>query len=422
MRMEERPSIITPMDNFESSEGEGGRSAFDLNRQTPYLRLHHVSVFVRDQDRSLRFYLEQLGFSLVIDFRFGDRRRFVVVSPPDGSALLALLAPEPESREYQRIGQSTEIVFVTEDVMAQFELWRERGVHFRDKPQTASWGGTSAIFEDLDGNSFGLAGWDQISTEVEARRRAIAERLEAERHAAQELAIAKQVQRRLFPQTAPAFASFRYAGVCIQARDVGGDYFDFLDLGQQRLGLVVGDISGKGIAAALVMANLQANLRSQFAIAVEEPVKFLQSVNRLFYGNTIDSVYATLFFAEYDDKSQRLRYANCGHLSGLLVRRDQTVEWLASTGTVLGLFKEWVCSLDERQLFPGDTLVLYTDGITESFHSDGEDFGEERLLAAVLRHADAEPEDLIQALVEEVRAFSPGEQRDDITVIVAKCR
>src|SRR5207248_5979412 len=117
------------------------------------------------------------------------------------------------------------------------------------------------------------------------------------------------------------------------ARQVGGDYYDFLNLGQERLGLVIGDIAGKGIAAALLMANLQANLRSQCAIALDEPQRFLRSVNRLFYENTIDSAYATLLFAEYDDKSRRLRYVNCGHLCGLLFRGGDGLERLDSTCT-----------------------------------------------------------------------------------------
>src|SRR5213594_4292096 len=197
--------------------------------------------------------------------------------------------------------------------------------------------------------------FDHVSREIEAQRRAIAEKQEAERRAAQELEIAKQVQARLFPQTLPPITTLEYAGICIQARQVGGDYYDFIDLGRERLGLVIGDIVGKGIAAALLMANLQANLRSQCAIALDQPQRLLRAVNQLFYENTTDSAYATLFFAEYDDRVRRLRYANCGHLSALLLRRDNTLERLDSTGTVVGLFKEWDCSIAECWLFAGDT-------------------------------------------------------------------
>ena len=397
-------------------------SSFRLDREDPYLRLHHVPVFVRDQDRSLRFYLDQLGFRLVIDYHFGQHGRFVLVEPPDGAALLALIAPKPESEEYKLIGRPGQAVFVTEDITAKFHAWRQSGVRFRHPPRIGTWGGTFTSFLDVDGNSFVLAGWDDLTREIEGRRRAIAEKLESERRAAQELEIAKQVQARLFPQTSARLKTLDYAGICLQAREVGGDYYDFLSLGRERLGLVIGDISGKGIAAALLMANLQANLRSQFAMASDQPQRFLRSVNQLFFENTTDSAYATLFFAEYDDQERRLRYANCGHVSGLLLRHDQTVERLHSTGTVLGLFKEWDCSIEERPLFSGDTLVLYTDGISESFNDAGEEFGEGRLIEVLLRHLDLPSQALLGVIVDEVRQFSRREQNDDITLIVAKCR
>src|SRR5205807_10314148 len=124
-------------------------------------------------------------------------------------------------------------------------------------------------------------------------RRASAEKLETERRAAQELEIAMQVQARLFPQTLPPIKTLEYAGVCIQARQVGGDYYDFLDLGQDRFGLVIGDISGKGMPAALLKANLQANLRSQCAVAFDKPQRLLRSVNQLFHHSTAEESYAT---------------------------------------------------------------------------------------------------------------------------------
>src|SRR5262249_15043896 len=134
-----------------------------------------------------------------------------------------------------------------------------------------------------------------------------------ERRVAQELEIAKQVQARLFPQIPPEIKTLEYAGTCIQARQVGGDYFDFLDLDGRRYGLAIGDVAGKGIAAALLMANLQANLRIQCANASHQPQGMLKSVNQAFHKNINANAYATLFFAEYDDEERRLRYANCGH-------------------------------------------------------------------------------------------------------------
>ncbi len=393
-----------------------------LDGQSPYLRIFFSTVFIRDYDRSLRFYLDQLGFSMVTDNRFKGGGRWVAVAPPDGSAILALVAPAPGAEGYDLIGKATQVVFITEDVNAMYEEWRKRGVHFLHPPQPPVWGGMFTRFEDVDGNSFVLVGFDDVSREIEAQRNAIAEKLESERRAAREMEIAKQVQARLFPQTLPPLQSLDYAGICIQARQVGGDYYDFLDLGRERLGLVIGDISGKGIAAALMMANLQANLRSQLAIAVDQPQRLLRSVNQLFYENTTESSYATFFFAEYDDRERRLRYANCGHLSALLLRSDGALDRLDSTGTVLGLFNEWDCSMSESLLLPGDTLALYTDGVTEAFNDDGEEFGEQRLIEALRRHRELSSQKLLASVVDEVRRFSPHEQSDDITLIIARGR
>lgn len=416
------------------------------DQQTPpHLRIHAVNIYVRDQDRSLRFYVDQLGFNLVYDARLQSGDRWVAVAPPDGSTVLALIAPQRDSWEFKLIGRATQVVLVTEDVMAKFHEWSQRGVRFRTLPrlrrikyaqkdhedrtpgqslllgrESPVWGGIFARFEDVDRNTFLLVSFDEMSQALEAQRRAAAEKLEFERRAAQELEIAKQVQARLFPQTLPALTTLDYAGVCIQARQVGGDYYDFLKLGEDRLGLVIGDISGKGIAAALMMANLHATIRSHCAIVLDEPERLLQSVNQLFYENTTDSAYATLFFAEYTDRTRLLRYVNCGHLAALLLRGDETIERLDSTGTVLGLFNQWECATGECQLQSGDTLALYTDGVTEAFNNAGEEFGEQRLIEALRRNRDLSSTELLSAIVGEVREFSPGEQYDDITLIVAR--
>ncbi len=414
-------------------------------RNHPHLRIHAVNIFVRDQERSLRFYLGQLGFELAFDARLQSGKRWVAVSPPDGSAVLTLVVPDPGSEECKLIGRPTPVVFVTEDVPAKYREWSKRGVRFRHTPrlrrvkfehtapaqgaaaprsdsrQTPIWGGVFTRFEDIDRNSFALVSFDEVTRELEARRRAIAEKLEADRRAAQELEIAKRVQAHLFPQTLPSLATLDYSGVCIQAREVGGDYYDFLPRGHSRLGLLIGDVSGKGIAAALLMANLQAILRSHTAIAEDQPERLLRSVNHFFCQNTAEGAYATLFVAVYDDLVRRLRYANCGHLPALLLRAGGNIERLSSTATVLGLFDEWECAFEEQQLSPGDTLMLYTDGVTESFNPAGEEFGEDRLVETLRRHRDLPSQALLAAIVDEVQRFSAGDQRDDITLIVGKC-
>jgi serine phosphatase RsbU (regulator of sigma subunit)/catechol 2,3-dioxygenase-like lactoylglutathione lyase family enzyme len=429
--------------------------------QSPHLRLHCVNVFVRDQDRSLRFFVDQLGFNVAFDTLVQSGERWVGVAPPDGAAILSLIVPKPNSEQYKLIGRATQIVFVTEDVTAKFQEWSKRGVRFQTPPrlkriryqfqpaQTAAaaagsqsaepasvssrsgmllgeetpiWGGIVARFRDIDGNSFSLVSFDELTHAVEAQRRVIAAKQEAERRAAHELEIAKHVQSRLFPQTLPPLATVEYCGVCIQARQVGGDYYDFLDLGQGRLGFVIADISGKGIAAALLMANLQANLRSLSAIARQQPDHLLRSVNQLFCENTTDGAFATLFFAEYDDSARLIRYANCGHLPALLLRDDGSVTRLGATATVLGIFKKWDCEVGECQVMPGDILALYTDGITESFNHDSEEYGESRLLDSLRRHRTLPSQAALASMVDEVLHFSPQEQHDDITLILAKCR
>ena len=273
----------------------------------------------------------------------------------------------------------------------------------------------------------------QAGIALENRRLAekMAERMEADRRTAQEMEFARQVQARLFPQKLPAMKTLEYTGACIQARKVGGDYYDFLELRPGRLALVLADIAGKGVSGALLMANLQANLRSQYAMAVDDLPRLLASVNRLFYESTDDASYATLFFADYNDSTRKLRYANCGHLPPLLlhakgssqeVSETPKVERLSSTCTVMGLFKVWQCEIAEVELASGDTLVLYTDGVTEASNAEGEEFGEAHLLGTLKSHADLPVGPLLQAVVEAVQQFSGGsDQQDDITLVIARC-
>jgi sigma-B regulation protein RsbU (phosphoserine phosphatase) len=296
----------------------------------------------------------------------------------------------------------------------------------------------------------------------------IAERLEAERRAAQELEFAREVQARLFPQKLPRLETLEYTGGCVPARQVGGDYFDFLELRPGRVALVLADIAGKGISGALLMANLQANLRSQYAMALDDLPRLLKSVNQLFYENTSESSYATLFFADYDDSSRRLRYVNCGHLPPLLLRAGQgspdrgvisakpvlrgsggagihsvesgvipaqagiqsveerdlppALERLQPTCTVLGLFERWECSVAEAQLAPGDTLVMYTDGVTEAANAAGEEFGEDRLIEILRAQRHLPAPRLLETVVATVQEFSDHKQADDITLVIARCK
>ena len=381
-----------------------------------HLRVHSFAVFVRDVELSLAFYVGRLGFRMVSN----SAPRSVVLAPPDGTALLVIVAPMPGSEEYQLVGKGRLAVFVTDDITGTFQEWSGRGVKFSHPPQAEAWGGTVTGFEDVDGNRFSLVGFGPADRELGAHRRA-----------SQELQMAREAQARLLPLAQPAARTLEYAGLCTQARQVGGDYYDFLELGRGRLGLLVGDVSGKGIAAAILMSNLQAHVRNVCAayssrpfvpIVAEQPQRALQTVNRLFFESTADDAYATLFFAEYNDASRRLRYANCGHVEGLLLRRAGGLEKLGSTCTVLGLFRDWECAVGEVELEAGDVLAIYSDGAVECPGEGGEEFGEARLEELLWRSHGATAANAAHSVLREIQTHSGEEQADDITLIVAKCR
>ena len=208
--------------------------------------------------------------------------------------------------------------------------------------------------------------------------------------------------------------------MCSGASSRGRLFTTFSRLNDNCVALVVGDISGKGIAAALLMANLQANLRSQHLFAGGRPDQLLNSVNQSLFNNSEAASYATLFFAKFDRDSARLQYANCGHVPAILLRSDGNVERLSPTCTVLGLFEEWSCVIAETYLGEGDALALYTDGVTEAVNDAGEDFGESGLIDALRQNISAPAEELAETVVRDVVRFSGSVQQDDITLIVAK--
>jgi sigma-B regulation protein RsbU (phosphoserine phosphatase) len=251
----------------------------------------------------------------------------------------------------------------------------------------------------------------------------MAERMERERRTAHELQLAGQVQRRLLPQTPPHLQTLECVGGCLQARAVGGDYYDFLDLGPGRVGLVLADISGKGFSAALLMASLQASLRSRSAQAGDSLAPQLAEVNQLLHASSQTHHYATLFLGVYDDGSRRLHYANCGHNPPMLLRAEGgDVERLSPTGMVVGLMEPWSCETAEVGLQTGDTLVVFSDGATDALTDDGEEFGEKRLLETVQAHIEKPVAELLGAVVDTVRRFSGTEQEDDLTLLVARAR
>jgi sigma-B regulation protein RsbU (phosphoserine phosphatase) len=245
-----------------------------------------------------------------------------------------------------------------------------------------------------------------------------------------ELEIAREVQHQLFPRTAPQVAGLQIHGVCKPARVVSGDYYDFLELGADRLGLVLGDISGKGISAALLMAAIQSSLHAQFYnghsphgagdLVPISTAEVVGRLNRQLYASTPREKYATFFYAVYDGSCRRLTYTTAGHPPPILLRRG-SVERLAAGGTVVGLFATAKYDQAVVQLEPGDLLLAYTDGITEPENSYGEEFGEERLLEVLRRAAHAPPETLVEEIYRSVSEWTGSpELQDDMTLLAAK--
>jgi phosphoserine phosphatase RsbU/P len=245
-----------------------------------------------------------------------------------------------------------------------------------------------------------------------------------------ELEIAREVQSRLFPESAPDVGGLRLYGVCKPARTVSGDYYDFLRLGPERVGLVVGDISGKGISAALLMATLQSALHAQFydgqpAGAARQAwsgrtADVVSRLNRQIYASTPREKYVTLFYGVYDASTRRLTYTNAGHLPPVLFRRNRMLR-LEGGGTVVGLFPTARYEEAQIQIEPGDLLLAFTDGMTEPENNFGEEFGEERLLGVAQRVRDTTPQALMEEIYKQVSDWTGSpELQDDMTLVVGQ--
>ncbi len=265
--------------------------------------------------------------------------------------------------------------------------------------------------------------WDPFSLRRTVLQDLELQRLREENRAmSEQLRIAAQVQSQLFPNRRPLIPNLDYAAQCRLARSVGGDYYDFLELQPGRLWIAVGDISGKGVSAALLMANLQGLLRSHAPLHTEALDRLFGTLNDRMCSTSDGSQYASLFYARFDGESRTLRYVNAGHPPPLLVR-DGVIERLPATAPPVGLFHESSFRVDELQLRAGDTLVVYTDGITEAERPDTEMFGDSRLEELVRQRNDLSPAQLIEAILESVLIFAGGAtQQDDQAVVVARVK
>ena len=237
-----------------------------------------------------------------------------------------------------------------------------------------------------------------------------------------ELDIARDVQAGLLPQRRPAVAGLDYDGMCRMAREVGGDYFDFLDLGRGRLGLALGDIAGKGVSAALLMASVQAFLRSRARQLAEEPAALVTQINESLVESTDSSKFATFFYAVYDSAARTLSYVNAGHNPPLLLRAGTTVvSRLRPTGMALGFDQAAVYGAGKETLEPGDVLLAFTDGLTEALNEAGEEFGEARAAGLLVGNRTLGASELQRLVSAELEAFcGRARQYDDVTIVVAR--
>jgi phosphoserine phosphatase RsbU/P len=240
-----------------------------------------------------------------------------------------------------------------------------------------------------------------------------------------EIEIAREVQERLFPQRLPEIAGLRYFGHCRTALGVGGDYYDFLTLPDGKLGVALGDVSGKGIAAALTMASLQACLRADAMRAGDDLAALIARVNNMVYEASTEDRYATLFYAQFDPATRRLTYVNAGHCPPILLRgpgAGHSVERLDKAGgTVVGLVPDAAYEQAQIDLAAGDLLVIYTDGFSEAMSPKLEEWGETRLLEAVKSCDGLPAKEAISKIMQAADAFASGApQSDDMTLVILR--
>jgi serine phosphatase RsbU (regulator of sigma subunit) len=234
----------------------------------------------------------------------------------------------------------------------------------------------------------------------------------------EELKRAREIQQMLLPNTLPQLSGAQVAAAWQPAREVGGDYFDVIQLDHKRIGICVGDVSGKGITAALLMANLQASFRA-FATADATPQAVCTKLNKFLCANIASGKFVTFFYAIFDAESKTLTYENAGHSPGWLMRASGSVESLRGGGAVLGALPDWTYQDYTLRLGRGDKLLLSTDGITEAENPGLEEFGEQRMVEAA-GAGDGSAFDTQRAVMQQVTEFCNGSFRDDATLLVLR--
>lgn len=232
-----------------------------------------------------------------------------------------------------------------------------------------------------------------------------------------EVETAGEIQQRLLPKIMPQISGFELVGAWLPARVIGGDYYDAFTLSEKRIGLCIGDVSGKGVPAALLMANVQAIVKAIITDSVP-PRVLCEQVNRVIYRNISSDKFVSFFYGLLNLVDRTLIYTNAGHNFPLLVRQDGSHQWLEGGGTVLGVFENTTYEQREVSLVSGDRLVLFTDGVTEIRNASSEEFGEARLFRLVVEHKGLCAAALHDKILKTVTAFGTGEVQDDVTLLV----
>jgi phosphoserine phosphatase RsbU/P len=241
-----------------------------------------------------------------------------------------------------------------------------------------------------------------------------------------ELEIAREVQERLFPQEFPKVEGLEYYGACRPALGVGGDYYDFLELEGGKFGIAIGDVSGKGIGASLMMASLQASLRGQAIHSKDDLAGLMARVNKLVYETSTTNRYATFFHAQYDPETRKLIYVNAGHNPPYLLRKNgdgTEVIMLTEGGAVVGMLPPMLVNYTQGDvvLQSGDLLVGFTDGISEAMNPDEEEWGEEAMLEELKTLEGRSCREILEHIVAAADRFASGaKQHDDMTMIVLR--
>ena len=231
---------------------------------------------------------------------------------------------------------------------------------------------------------------------------------------------ASEVQQRFLQYLEPAIDTLNYSARCRQVRELGGDAYDFVPLPHNRLALAVADASGKGLAAALMISNVQSSLRTAVAFAGNDGAAVLGAVNREVHASSLPNRYATLFYGVFDEATRALQYVNAGHNPPMVLRRDRSVLRLESGGPPIGMFPNWTYKEGAVRLDPGDLVLAFTDGVTEAVNPTGEEWGEEGLLRAVAEHDAQSADEMVEGIFRSMDEFSLGHQTDDATVMVLR--